>query len=315
MSMSDSFTYFVDSIFGPLVFVIGMTGNIISLIVLTNAKLKNIGPLYMYRFLFIADSIYLPQIIITYMGTGFNYNPKILSSLGCKVYQYFSYALDAVSPWVLVYISVEKFISISYPQAKFAKLRRKSVQFKSMIFLSLFAGVYYIAQPLCYELINTGSLNQTHYRCTYINDVAQQVSSLMDTVHRVILPFSLMFVFSILLIGSIFMSRYRVHDSLVQDKRLKRDIRFAISSFSMNLLFVILNLPMSVIEIIPNASSISFYTTLYLFFFSYGVNFYVLFFTNSIFRKNCIDLFINKHSKKENVDLKILKLKENETKF
>lgn len=42
MSMSDSFTYFVDSIFGPLVFVIGMTGNIISLIVLTSTKLKNI---------------------------------------------------------------------------------------------------------------------------------------------------------------------------------------------------------------------------------------------------------------------------------
>ena len=127
MDSNDSFTYFVDKIFGPLVFIFGMIGNILGLVVLKNAKLKNIGPLYMYRFLFISDSIYLPQIIITYMGTGFNYNPKIKSSLGCKVYQYFSYALDAVSPWILVYISVEKFVSISYPQAKFAKLRRISV--------------------------------------------------------------------------------------------------------------------------------------------------------------------------------------------
>ena len=136
MNSNDSFTYFVDIIFGPLVFLFGMTGNMISLVVLKTQKYWT--PINVQIFVhFWRD--------LSYMGTGFNYSPKILSSLGCKVYQYFSYALDAVSPWILVYISVEKFFSISYPQAKFAKLRRRSVQMKSMTFLTLFAAVYYVA--------------------------------------------------------------------------------------------------------------------------------------------------------------------------
>jgi hypothetical protein len=49
-------------------------------------------------FEYFIDSIYLPQIIIAYMGTGFNYDPTVLSILSCKIYNYFNYAFDAFSP-------------------------------------------------------------------------------------------------------------------------------------------------------------------------------------------------------------------------
>ena len=38
--------------------------------------------------------------------------------MSCKVFIYFNYAFDAISPWLLVYISVEKLISIGYPHKR-----------------------------------------------------------------------------------------------------------------------------------------------------------------------------------------------------
>ena len=62
----------------------------------------------------------------------------------------------------------------------------------------------------------------------------------------------------------------------------------------MNLLFMVLNLPLSMVQLFPNYSNIAYLSTFYLFYFSYGVNFYVLFLTNSIFRKEVCRLFKKK---------------------
>ncbi len=288
------FEYFINSIFPPLILIIGEFGNILGVAILYNDdKLKNIGPIYIYKFLFLSDLTYLPQAIISYLSSGFFFDPTTLSSLSCKFYIYFSFSLDAISPWLLVYISVEKFISISFSAKRFI-LRKKFNQFLYFISLIIFSFLYYIVQPFCWDVINIGGLNETILSCTFVNYELQKISSLMDTIHRVVLPFLLMVIFSSLLIGSIFISRRRVSDSVNENKRLKRDVRFAISSFSMNLLFMVLNLPLSMVQLFPNYSNIAYLSTFYLFYFSYGVNFYVLFLTNSIFRKEVCRLFKKK---------------------
>jgi len=290
MNSEEIFEYFINSVFPPLVFLIGMIGNFIGLKVINGKKLKNIGPILIYKFLFITDSIYLPQILIVYMITGFNCDITILSSLGCKVYNYFNYALDSFSPWLLVYISVEKFISIIYPEKRFV-LRQNLNQFLFLVGIIFFSLIYYIPQAFCWDVIDVGSTNETFMQCTYINYELQQVSSYMDVIHRFAIPFTLMIVFSSLLIGSIFKSRNQVANYTADNgKRLKRDIRFAVSSFSMNLLFMALNLPLSILELTPNFSLILFNTTLYLFYLSYGVNFYILLITNSIFRAELFEI-------------------------
>ena len=111
MNTFNIFEYFINSIFPPLILIIGEFGNILGVAILYNDdKLKNIGPIYIYKFLFLSDVTYLPQAIISYLNSGFLLDPTILSSLSCKFYIYFSFSLDAISPWLVVYISVEKFI-------------------------------------------------------------------------------------------------------------------------------------------------------------------------------------------------------------
>ena len=289
MSPDEFYSFFVNLVMAPLVLVIGICGNMMGLIVIYRSKLKNIGPIFIYKFLFIADSIYLPQIVVSYLITGFNFDSTILSSLACKIYQYFNFVPDAISPWLLVYISLEKLISIGLPQKRFI-LRDKSSQNTYIIGLVLFCFVYYLAQPFCFDLINIGGTNETKIICHFANNDLSKLSALMDTIHRVILPFTFMGIFSILLIIIIFRSRSRVSNSVNASKRLKRDIRFAISSLSMNLLFVVLNLPLSVLNLLTGQSLTSIYLTVYLFYLSYGINFYVILITNSIFRNEVFAL-------------------------
>jgi len=290
MSPEEFYTFFVNLIMAPLVLVVGISGNIAGLIVINRKKLKNIGPIHIYKFLFIADSIYLPQIVVSYMVTGFSFDPTILSSLSCKIYQYLNFVPDAISPWLLVYISLEKFVSISMPQKRFF-LRDKSIQTTYITGLVVFVIVYYIAQPFCFDIINIGSINETVLICSFASNDLAQLSASMDTVHRVILPFTLMVIFSALLIGTIFRSRSRISSSVRNNRRLNRDIRFSVSSLSMNLLFVVLNLPLSVLNLLSGQSLTSIYLTVYLFYLSYGINFYVILLTNSIFRYETFSLF------------------------
>jgi len=64
---------------------------------------------------------------------GFNIDPTIISNIGCQIYDFFNYALDALSPWCLVYISVEKFISIAYPGKRLI-FKKKEIKLYFLLF-------------------------------------------------------------------------------------------------------------------------------------------------------------------------------------
>ena len=92
------------------------------------------------------------------------------------------------------------------------------------------------------------------------------------------------------------------------NRRIQRDIRFAFSSFGMNLLFIILNLPLTLVIFLPNyfLSLTLFLATFYLFYLSYGINFFVIFAENKIFRKSVKNLFIKKNTANRIQDIELI---------
>jgi hypothetical protein len=58
--------FFTNYILPPMINIIGLIGNTLGLIVVSKKELKNIGPVLIYKFLFISDTIYL-SIIIYFM--------------------------------------------------------------------------------------------------------------------------------------------------------------------------------------------------------------------------------------------------------
>jgi hypothetical protein len=99
------------------------------------------------------------------------------------------------------------------------------------------------------------------------------------------------------LVISIFKSRNRTR-SATQNNNFKKDVIFSVTSFLLNLTFILLNLPLSVILFEPNYiySNDVFLLTFYIYYFSYGCNFYILYCTNSIFRKELNAIFLSVRS-------------------
>jgi hypothetical protein len=117
---------------------------------------------------------------------------------------------------------------------------------------------------------------------------------------------------SFMKIGSILTAKKRVklNNSVREINRLNRDIKFAISLISINFMFILLNLPVEIVNFFPSFNNYDLNAILsYVFFLSSGLNFYLLLVTNSLFRKQFVLLFqktkkINiRKNKKEQAEL------------
>ena len=169
-------------------------------------------------------------------------------------------------------------------------MRSMRNQILFLICLSMVIFIGNIDEAFFNDIVAYDSNNETFLRCTTINSKFQDISSIVFFVIQALLSFILMIVFSSLLIVRIFKSRIQ----MANNKRLKKDTKFAVSSLSMNLLFAILNFPNSVALYLPSLfSPTSYLLAYYLSYLSYGCNFYVLMLTNSIFRKE-LNHFLSK---------------------
>jgi hypothetical protein len=192
--------------------------------------------------------------------------------------------MDALSPWCLVYISFEKFFSIKYISKKLM-FKKKKYQIIFLIILGVFNILYRFNILFSFNLLTID--NSTI--CYFNNNHNQIIVGNMVLVNIFLLPFFLMLLFSILLIISIFKSRSTINlnNTSREIRQRRKDIKVSISLLFMNLLFLLLNLPIEIYQFLPFDSD-AFTIVSYIYYISYGVNFYILFATNSLFRKNIL---------------------------
>jgi growth hormone secretagogue receptor len=114
----EAYEYFVYYLMAPIVFALGLMGNMTALVVFFKGNLKNIGPVLIYRLMFTFDTLFIIQIILFYLQYPFYLDITILSRLSCKLFEYLNYQMDSISSYLLVYISLEKYISINNPSKR-----------------------------------------------------------------------------------------------------------------------------------------------------------------------------------------------------
>jgi hypothetical protein len=294
--MLDSIEYFIKYIFAPFILCTGLIGNITGFIIMKSKKLENIGPRTMYKCMFIMDTLFLFQVLLFYSTRAYGKNISTVSELLCKMYNYLNYSLCPISPMLLCYISMDRFVAIRLPSSK-GTMRRERNQLLYFMIILTFNALYYIPMPFAYSIINLSeSTNQTRLTC-YFAEFRKigVILSWMDLANYVLMPFTLMFLCSFLIIFTIFQSRRNVSRNQKSNKNLDRDIRFSVTCFVLNLLYLLLNLPLAIILLFPiNFSATFFSLTNYLFYLSYAVNFYILLFTNSLIRRQFLELFKGK---------------------
>ena len=284
---NNSLDIFVYYLMAPVIFTIGLIGNITGLNVLRRKKMEKIGPLFIYRCMFVIDTSFLMGIFIFYFDKGFHLSFFLISDLCCKLFFYMANAVKVYCPLILIYISVDRFISLKYP-AKRLLLKKKKYQLLYVIGIITFNFVYFMPVLFFYE-INVTSLNVSV--CSYFGEGSVFVPY-MDLVFSY-LAFIVVMIFSFLLIQTVFASRRRITSSQPSSTH-KKDVRLAITSISLNLFYLLLYSPMMIVYyFFPDILDRTYTALMHLFFTISASNGFILLLTNSLFRNEFIGLMIN----------------------
>ena len=274
-----------------IVVAVGLTGNIFGMTVFirNNKKLEKIGPLFMYRLMFGYDAMFLMGIFVMFFGKGFQLSLYLVSDLSCKLYYYFSYASGSYSTLILIYISLDRFISIKY-YAK--RLLLKNSKYQYIYFLSFVVSNYvYNVPAFFYYKLFKNSQNKTE--CNLYGENSVIVPCM--TCFLLVIAFSVLFTLTFLLIHTIFSSRNRVDANFTrrENRYFYKDLRLAFTSVLFNVFIFLLYLPGAVtITFFSQINDLIYTSVFYVFFFGSCLNFYILFLSNSVFRSEVISYFI-----------------------
>lgn len=301
-----------------LILVIGTLTNLTGMVVFSSKRLKKlqIAPTYVYIWMFLINEIVILQFIVIYLMVGFNYNLVSETNLVCKLYRILSVSLHNMSPFMLVYISFDHLINIKFTNHRHI-LKKLSNQLIFTI-LNIFFNVVFCIPNFLFnqkqtylnyltnrDLINFTLINQNNistisldfFICDYVDFKSQMLLGYMAVIIRVPIPYIFMLGSSIAIVYTIYQTRRRI--SCASTNTFKKDVKFSISSISLNLLYMIMVLPVSVSLFQTDIYREFTFVILasYVFYFSYIINFFILFFTNSVFRRCLYDLIKrNKHN-------------------
>ena len=287
-------SYFVIYLMAPIIFIFGLVGNLLGLLVLLRKNLAKIGPRIMYRFLLMMDIINLLSIIVNYLNSVCNFNLQIMSTYSCKFYWYLILLVGPIPPYILLYISVEKIIATKYPTRKYF-LRKTETQIIYFSILICFNIAYNLITFFILEIIQIppSQNNSTSLiDICYTNDYElYKIGNWMDIVNRVILPTVLMILTSIIFLNSIWNLNQRIAQNFGTNQNLKKQISRIVSLIILNISYIIFSLPVSIVGFYFMFNDIEFLASYYLKMIAYSISFYIILFTNSLFRKEFLSIF------------------------
>jgi len=305
-AIENIYDQFVHYILPIIIIFFGLIGNLLGLITFSNSTQlnKEIGPINMYRYIFITDSFILFSFVQVYLSQIYSMGTLLFSNFTCKLTVYLTYSFCSLSSFLLIYILIERYLSIKYPVFQINLLRSNKIQFIYLFFLFIINLVYYSPLFFYFNLIElqitTNSETEISLKMCTIDPNKKLKIELITFVFRIILPLILILLCSFLLISRIYKTNNTMLVSYSDRERniFKSDVQLSIISILFNLIQYCLFIPIVITYFIFNRhyQSSSFFLCLNIFYLGYAFNFYFLILANSLFRKEFYSIFKKKRS-------------------
>ena len=221
---------------------------------------------------------------------------SLISNFSCKLRKYFAYSDHSITAWFMMIISFDRYLSIGYP-TKFLIRKNKMFQIIASCFIIGYNCCFYI--PFLFFYIKESKTNRTNQTIITYKCISPGLwVEFLNLIHELSIPFSFMFLFTLLTIRIVFKSRR----SSLNNSSKSKDLKFAISSITMNVLFLLFNSPYFIFIIMNDyfdlfANQIILFKLLnsiinFFFYINSTMTFFVNYFFNSMFKKEFNDLFI-----------------------
>lgn len=227
--------------------------------------------------------------------------PQDQSNVGCKISYYVTVAFSSISGWILVMFAVDKLINMRGKNHKYQFIKKRSFQLAII-------GIIVLANTLLYSEIlvllnlsvynNTTTLDENLDGAYYCSSSGMPYYNIVGAVYLVeasLIPFGFMIWSSIKIIKAINMSRQKSiqpGNAASLAKRKSRDFKFAITSLTFNVTFILLKLPFVLYFIFAgfgiDLSNYYYMLSSLLFYVNASIGFVVHVVSNSLFRKEIL---------------------------
>ena len=95
-----------------VVTTIGLVGNSLVLIILSNVKFRKIS---FFRYLIVTTVVDLLNLILCWPDYHRDFFKVNSVGVICKLYEFFAYMLYQLSPWIMVLSSIDRLAAVKYP--------------------------------------------------------------------------------------------------------------------------------------------------------------------------------------------------------
>jgi hypothetical protein len=292
-----------------MIVIVGTVANVLAFVVFSRKAFKNTIFSTYFRALLVVDTIGLLFLTLgKFLSFEFGINLRDLHLILCKITMPLAYSIPAISAYITVVISFDRWLTIAKPTVLLIRKKRK---FQLIVCITIIMTTFLYNGQLFFSYIDFDPAKKNDWEeCTIIN---QNLLSTMDFINSTLLPFTLMLLFTLLTINAVLVSRNRIRNNIINNRvatvnnqilssaeiSRKRDIRFVITSISLNIIFLILNAPHSsfyfvMINILNQFTSqrINLSFTLLLSYLNHAIVFFINYAVNTQFKEELSKLYL-----------------------
>jgi hypothetical protein len=290
MTTAEDFSFAMNFI-QAIVIAIGLIGNIISIIVFSRKTFRNNSISTYCIGIAIFESLSISELFTNIFHLIYNLKAADQNDTNCKFINYIPTLMSTIQACLLVAFSVDKLLSMKSVQI----IKKRWFQLSVVGSIVLFNVLIYIFLPI---LIRRREKHPGVYFCDITTIGIFKELMIVNLLESGLLPFIIMSITSTLSIRLLIRSRNSVEkvNGKVMKERRSKDKKYAISSITFNIMFIVLKLPLMVFFTL--CAFFSYYDlyvhriTLLLYFINVSSSFFVHFATNSLFRREFKVLFL-----------------------
>ena len=291
MTLSDPPFEYAMTVIETIIIGIGFIGNILNTIVFLRKTFRSNSISTYCIALSIFELLTLTKFVLNIYSLAYNRNLPDESDTLCKFFYTAPTFLSGIQPWIMVVFSVDKLLSMR--MNSIAIIKKKWFQWSLVSAIVLINIGLFINIPIS---MKRSEIFPGYFMCDLSTISFYDISSIINLLETCLIPFIVMTITSILTIRVLIKSRNAVMKvGQLSKERKSRDTKYAVSSVTLNIIFIFLKLPITIFLILS-----SFYSYYDIYFFriavltlnlNSSVSFFVHLATNSLFRREFLGFF------------------------
>ena len=289
-----------------IVAVLGLTGNALAFVVFSGSRFRRTIFSIYFRFNLVIDSYVIANALVDFVNDLYEINIESTSAIICYMRQYLMYVLAATSAWLYVIVSLYRMLDVVAPGVVFFK--QTLTQIVICVVLLCYNGCLYVPIPTSFIhygpplVADQSNLSAACNNCTPTQ--ADNVCMLnfkswltwTDMFNSTIVPFAFMVIFNAIAIITIFKHKKKITNNPTAAANInKRSVKYGLVIVLMCLCFLVLNLPITVVNVLSSTAqssdnsilgsgSLFALSVVLLWYANYGIIFYMNALVNTLFR-------------------------------